>query len=70
MGLRRQISLAHFALAFLGACLCSQLSAAGGMDPLRTLHIIVPSFFALGMALQWLFALAHSTWALLSKEQR
>jgi branched-chain amino acid transport system permease protein len=55
-GLLRQINLAHFALAFLGAYLCYQLSAVGGMDPLLTLAIIVPAFFVLGAALQWLFA--------------
>ena len=55
-GLLRQINLAHFALAFLGAYLCYQLSAVGGMDPLATLLVIVPAFFALGVALQWLFA--------------
>ena len=55
-GMLRQINLAHFALAFLGAYLCYQLSAVGGMDPLATLLVIVPGFFALGVALQWLFA--------------
>ena len=45
-GLLRQINLAHFALAFLGAYLCYQLSAVGGMDPLATLLVIVPGFFA------------------------
>src|SRR3981189_3496618 len=55
-GLLRQINLAHFALAFLGAYLCYQLSAKGGMNPLATLAVIVPAFFALGVALQWVFA--------------
>jgi branched-chain amino acid transport system permease protein len=55
-GLLRQINLAHFALAFLGAYLCYQLSSVRGMDPLATLAIIVPCFFALGVALQWAFA--------------
>lgn len=55
-GLLRQINLAHFALAFLGAYLCYQLSTGGGMDPLLTLAIIVPAFFVLGAALQWVFA--------------
>jgi branched-chain amino acid transport system permease protein len=55
-GILRQINLAHFALAFLGAYLCYQLSAVGGMDPLATLLVIVPSFFVVGVALQWLFA--------------
>jgi branched-chain amino acid transport system permease protein len=55
-GLLRTINLAYFALAFLGAYLCYQLSASGGMDPLATLAVIVPGFFALGVAMQWVFA--------------
>ena len=55
-GLLRQINLAHFALAFLGAYLCYQFSMVGGVDPLLTLLLIVPAFFALGVALQWLLA--------------
>jgi branched-chain amino acid transport system permease protein len=55
-GLLRQINLAHFALAFLAAYLCYQLSTVGGIDPLLTLAVIVPGFFALGVAMQWLFA--------------
>jgi len=55
-GLLRQINLAHFALAFLAAYLCYQLSTVGGIDPLLTLVVIVPGFFALGVAMQWLFA--------------
>ena len=55
-GLLRQINLAHFALAFLAAYLCYQLSAVGKVDPLLTLVLIVPMFFALGVAMQWLFA--------------
>jgi branched-chain amino acid transport system permease protein len=55
-GLLRQINLAHFALAFLGAYLTYQLASVGGMDPLATLLVIAPGFFALGVAMQWLFA--------------
>src|SRR5689334_5859269 len=55
-GLLRQINLAHFAFAFLSAYLCYQLSAVGGLDPLLTLAVIVPLFFAIGVATQWLFA--------------
>src|SRR4249920_1368428 len=55
-GILRQINLAHFALAFLGAYLCYQLSSVGGLDPLATLLVIVPCFFAAGVALQWVFA--------------
>ena len=55
-GLLRQINLTHFALAFLAAYLCYQLSAVGKVDPLLTMLLIVPAFFALGVAMQWLFA--------------
>jgi branched-chain amino acid transport system permease protein len=55
-GLLRQINLAHFALAFLAAYLCYQLSAVGKVDPLLTLVLIAPGFFVLGVAMQWLFA--------------
>jgi len=55
-GLLRQINLAHFALAFLAAYLCYQLSAVAKVDPLLTLVLIVPAFFALGAAMQWVFA--------------
>ena len=53
-GLLRQINLAHFALAFLAAYLCYQLSHV--MDPLATLLVIVPSFALIGVAIQWVFA--------------
>lgn len=53
-GLLRLINLAHFAFAFLAAYLCYQLSSVGGIDPLATLAILVPAFFALGAALHWL----------------
>jgi branched-chain amino acid transport system permease protein len=55
-GLLRLINLAHFAFAFLAAYLCYQLSTVGGMDPLATLVVLVPGFFALGAALHWLMA--------------
>jgi branched-chain amino acid transport system permease protein len=55
-GLLGQINLAHFALAFLGAYLTYHLATVGGVDPLATLVVIVPGFFALGVAMQWLFA--------------
>jgi branched-chain amino acid transport system permease protein len=54
-GLLGQINLAHFALAFLGAYLTYQLGTAG-IDPLVTLALIVPAFFAFGAALHWLLA--------------
>jgi branched-chain amino acid transport system permease protein len=53
-GLLRQINLAHFALAFLAAYLCYQLSH--WMDPLVTLAVIVPAFALVGVAIQWVFA--------------
>ncbi|MCC6869219.1 MAG: branched-chain amino acid ABC transporter permease, partial [Burkholderiales bacterium] len=55
-GLLRLINLAHFAFAFLAAYLCYQLSSVGGLDPLATLAMLVPAFFALGAALQALMA--------------
>jgi branched-chain amino acid transport system permease protein len=55
-GLLRQINLSHFALAFLGAYLTYQLTSVGGIDPLLTLLVIAPCFFALGAAIYWLLA--------------
>jgi branched-chain amino acid transport system permease protein len=55
-GMLRQINLAHFALAFLGAYLTYQLTTAGGMDPLLTLALIAPCFFAFGVLMHWLLA--------------
>lgn len=55
-GMLRQINLAHFALAFLGAYLTYQLSTTAGLDPLLTLFIVAPGFFLLGVAMHWLFA--------------
>ena len=54
-GLLRLINLAHFALAFLAAYLCYQM-AAMGVDPLLTLVVIVPLFFAIGAGLHWVMA--------------
>ncbi len=54
-GMLRQINLAHFALAFLGAYLSYQLSHMG-MDPLATLLVIVPCFFLFGVAVHWVLA--------------
>jgi branched-chain amino acid transport system permease protein len=55
-GLLRQINLAHFALAFLSAYVCYQLSTVGKVDPLLTLALIVPAFAFIGVAMQWAFA--------------
>ena len=49
-GLLRLINLAHFAFAFLAAYLCYQM-ASMGIDPLLTLLVIVPLFFAIGAGL-------------------
>jgi len=54
-GLLRLINLAHFAFAFLAAYLCYQM-ATMGVDPLLTLIVIVPAFFAIGVGLQWVMA--------------
>ena len=55
-GMLRQINLAHFALAFLGAYLTYQLTTVSGMDPLLTLALIAPCFFAFGVLMHWLLA--------------
>jgi branched-subunit amino acid ABC-type transport system permease component len=55
-GILRQINLAYFALTFLAAYLCYQLATVNHIDPLATLLIIAPCFFAIGAALQWIFA--------------
>jgi branched-chain amino acid transport system permease protein len=54
-GMLRQVNLAHFALAFLGAYVTFQLAAVAKVDPFVTLAIVAPVFFALGMALHWFF---------------
>ncbi len=54
-GLLRQINLAHFGLVFLGAYLSYQLAVAH-IDPLLSLLIIPPLFFAIGAGVQWLLA--------------
>jgi branched-chain amino acid transport system permease protein len=54
-GLLRLINLAHFAFAFLAAYVCYQLSHAG-VDPLLSLLVIVPAFFAIGAGLHWVMA--------------
>jgi branched-chain amino acid transport system permease protein len=54
-GLLRLINLAHFAFAFLAAYLCYQM-AQMGLDPLLSLVVIVPLFFAIGAGLHWAMA--------------
>jgi branched-chain amino acid transport system permease protein len=55
-GMLRQINLAHFALAFLGAYLTYHLAEGHRVDPILTLALIMPLFFAIGASLQMLFA--------------
>ncbi len=55
-GLLHVINLAHFGWVFLAAYICYQLATVHGVDPLATLALIVPSFFALGVAAHWLLA--------------
>src|SRR5690606_13583977 len=43
-------------LAFLGAYLTYQLAGHGGVDPMLTLLMIIPLFFALGIAVHWVLA--------------
>jgi branched-chain amino acid transport system permease protein len=50
-GLLRQINLAHFGFAFLGAYCCYQLTTVAHWDPLATLAVIVPALAALGVGL-------------------
>jgi branched-chain amino acid transport system permease protein len=55
-GLLRQINLAHFGLVFLGAYLSYHMATVWHVDPLLSLVILPPFFFAFGAALQWLLA--------------
>src|SRR5512141_1537658 len=54
-GMLRQINLAHFALAFLGAYLTYQLSSVNHIDPMVTLLIIAPACVVIGVAMHWVF---------------
>lgn len=55
-GLLRQINLTHFGFVFLAAYLCYHMVSVWGVDPLLTLLILPPLFFAIGVAMQWLLA--------------
>jgi len=55
-GLLHNINLAQFGFAFLAAYICYQLASVGHVDPLLTLALIVPVFFAIGVVVQWLLA--------------
>lgn len=54
-GLLKLINLAHFAFAFMAAYLCYQMASLG-VDPLLTLVVIVPAFFAIGLGLHAVMA--------------
>ncbi len=60
-GLLRLINLSHFALVFLGAYLTYQLAGKAGLGPFLAMLLIVPAFFVLGVALQWLFGVFRVT---------
>lgn len=55
-GLLRQINLTHFGFVFLSAYLCYHLTTAWGFDPLATLVLLVPLFFAIGVVMEWALA--------------
>ena len=54
-GLLRLVNIAHFALALLGAYLTYQLAQVLHMAPWVAVAVIVPTFFALGVALHVVF---------------
>jgi branched-chain amino acid transport system permease protein len=54
-GLLRLINIAYFAFAFLAAYLVFHLGTRYHVAPWYAVLLIVPPFFALGVALHWLF---------------
>lgn len=54
-GLLRLVNLTHFALAFLGAYIAYQLGSVEHVSVAVSLLLIVPCFFAFGVALHWVF---------------
>jgi branched-chain amino acid transport system permease protein len=60
-GLLRLVNLAHFALAFLGAYLTYQLGNELHLNIALALVLILPTFFAFGVGLHWLFKRFHVT---------
>jgi branched-chain amino acid transport system permease protein len=52
-GLLKVINLAHFALILVGAYVTYQLTTSTGADPLLATLILVPSMFAVGVAIHW-----------------
>ncbi|MGE0737198.1 MAG: branched-chain amino acid ABC transporter permease [Alphaproteobacteria bacterium] len=55
-GYLRLINLTHFALVFLGGYLTYQWTGTYGINPFVAMLLIMPCFFLLGLAMQWLFA--------------
>lgn len=55
-GLLRQINLAHFGLVFLAAYLSYHMATVWHVDPLLTLLMLPPLFFAFGVGMQWVLA--------------
>jgi branched-chain amino acid transport system permease protein len=55
-GLLRQINLAHFGLVFLSAYMSYHMATVWKIDPMFALLILPPIFFAIGVAMQWLFS--------------
>lgn len=58
-GLLRQINLAHFGFVFLSAYLSYHMATVWGLDPLLTLLLLPPLFFAIGVVQQWLLSRFH-----------
>jgi branched-chain amino acid transport system permease protein len=54
-GLLRLVNIAYFALAFLGAYITYQFGSVLHLNLAASLLVIVPSFFAFGVALHWVF---------------
>lgn len=55
-GYLRLINLTHFALVFLGGYITYHLTSHYGFNPFVVMVIVVPCFFVLGLAMQWVFA--------------
>jgi branched-chain amino acid transport system permease protein len=55
-GLLRQINLAHFGLVFLGAYMSYHMASVWHVDPLLSLLLLPPLFFAFGVGMQWVLS--------------
>jgi branched-chain amino acid transport system permease protein len=55
-GLLKQINLAHFGWVFLSAYLSYHMASTMAVDPLLTLLILPPLFFAIGAGMHWVFS--------------